>query len=394
MLYFANPIYDTVFKYWLEDERVVKILLSALLKKTVVEVEMRKHEYANVYRDKISMFRIDFAAKVREEDGHTHLVLIELQKTWLETETLRFRQYLGAQYANPDNMLKDNHLSSRGIPMVAVYLLGHRVGNIEEPILYVKHRSYDYEGNEVTQGLPDPFVESLTHESIIVQIPRLYSRVNNRLEKVLSLFDQTLKSDDDNRVMYIDESIYRDDPEMMCLINRLVAAAADAQVRQNMNVEEEFFQAIEERDTLIMQREEALKQQKEQLAEQGQQLAEQGQQLAEQGQQLAEQGQQLAEQKDQLAEQGQQLAEQGQQLAEQGQQLAEQGQQLAEQGQQLAEQGQQLAEKEEQLAEKEQRLSEQHSIIASSARQMKLAGIPIEQIAAITHLSPAEIEVL
>ena len=387
MLYFANPIYDTVFKYWLEDERVVKILLSALLKKTVVEVEMRKHEYANVYRDKISMFRIDFAAKVREEDGHTHLVLIELQKTWLETETLRFRQYLGAQYANPDNMLKDNHLSSRGIPMVAVYLLGHRVGNIEEPILYVKHRSYDYEGNEVTQGLPDPFVESLTHESIIVQIPRLYSRVNNRLEKVLSLFDQTLKSDDDNRVMYIDESIYRDDPEMMCLINRLVAAAADAQVRQNMNVEEEFFQAIEERDTLIMQREEALKQQKEQLAEQGQQLAEQGQQLAEQGQQLAEQGQQLAEQKDQLAEQGQQLAEQGQQLAEQGQQLAEQGQQLAEQGQQLAE-------KEEQLAEKEQRLSEQHSIIASSARQMKLAGIPIEQIAAITHLSPAEIEVL
>ena len=60
----------------------------------------------------------------------------------------------------------------------------------------------------------------------------------------------------------------------------------------------------------------------------------------------------------------------------------------------MAEQGQQLAEKEEQLAEKEQRLSEQHSIIASSARQMKLAGIPIEQIAAITHLSPAEIEVL
>ena len=33
MLYIANPIYDTVFKYLLEDERVVKILLSALLKK-------------------------------------------------------------------------------------------------------------------------------------------------------------------------------------------------------------------------------------------------------------------------------------------------------------------------------------------------------------------------
>ena len=99
MLHIANPIYDTVFKYLLEDNRIVKTLLSALLKKEVVEAEVRKHEYSNGARDKISMFRIDFGAKVREADGQLRLVLIELQKTWLETETLRFRQYLGAQYA-------------------------------------------------------------------------------------------------------------------------------------------------------------------------------------------------------------------------------------------------------------------------------------------------------
>ena len=29
----ANPIYDLAFKYLMEDERVVKILLSALLRK-------------------------------------------------------------------------------------------------------------------------------------------------------------------------------------------------------------------------------------------------------------------------------------------------------------------------------------------------------------------------
>ena len=92
MVYIANPIYDTVFKYLLEDERIVKTLLSALLKKEVLEAEVRKHEYTNGSRDKISMFRIDFGAKVREADGTVRLVLIELQKTWLETETLRFRQ--------------------------------------------------------------------------------------------------------------------------------------------------------------------------------------------------------------------------------------------------------------------------------------------------------------
>ena len=272
MIYIANPIYDIVFKYLMEDERVVKILLSALLKKTVVEVEMRKHEYSNVQRDKISMFRIDFGAKVREEDGSIRLVLIELQKTWLETETLRFRQYLGAQYTNPDNVLKDDEHISQGIPMVAVYLLGHRVGDIEEPVLYVKHESYDYEGNVVTKGLPDPFVESLTHNSILVQIPRLHGHVNNRLEEILSIFDQTRKNRDNRQVIDINEADYADDAEMMLIIHRLLAAAADAQVRQDMNAEDEFFKAIEDRDTAIMQLDKQLAEKDGQLAEKEEQL--------------------------------------------------------------------------------------------------------------------------
>ncbi len=43
----ANPIYDSVFKYLVEDLRIAKILISALLKKEVLEVEVRKHEYTN-----------------------------------------------------------------------------------------------------------------------------------------------------------------------------------------------------------------------------------------------------------------------------------------------------------------------------------------------------------
>lgn len=113
MIHIANPIYDSVFKYLMEDERVARTILSALLKKEVVSVEMRRNEYANVGRRDISMFRIDFGAKVREADGRVHLVLIELQKTWLPTETLRFRQYLGAQYSNQENMLKEDLAPSR-----------------------------------------------------------------------------------------------------------------------------------------------------------------------------------------------------------------------------------------------------------------------------------------
>lgn len=40
MIYVANPLYDAVFKYMMEDERIAKTLLSALLQKTVIAVEI------------------------------------------------------------------------------------------------------------------------------------------------------------------------------------------------------------------------------------------------------------------------------------------------------------------------------------------------------------------
>ena len=272
MVSIANPIYDSVFKYLMEDERIAKTLISALLKKEVVEVDMRRNEYTNGTRDNISMFRIDFGARIKEEDGSTKLVLIELQKTWLETETLRFRQYLGAQYANPENILKDCENDGYGIPMIAVYLLGHKVGDIEEPVLYVKHKALDYDGNHVTKGIPDPFVDSLTHDSIIVQIPRLRGHVNNRLDKVLSVFDQSLKEKGNHQVLSVDEDKFNGDLEMMHILHRLITAASDSKLRQDMNVEDEFFSAIENRDTALMQKDKTIAEQGETIAEQKEQI--------------------------------------------------------------------------------------------------------------------------
>ncbi len=275
MITVANPIYDAVFKYLMEDERIARTILSALLQREVVEVNVRKHEYTNGARDKISMFRIDFGAQVRQDDGSLKLILIELQKTCLETETLRFRQYLGTQYANPDNIIKNDNPQGYGLPMITVYLLGHRVGDIEESVLYVRHKSYDYNGNVVEKGMPDPFVESLVHDSIIVQIPLLRGKVSNRLEEVLSFFDQTYKDKNNRQVLNLDERTYAGDEEMNHILTRLLSAASDAKVRQDMNVEEEYFQAIENRDTAIMMRDQRIKEQNNQIAEQNNQIAEQ-----------------------------------------------------------------------------------------------------------------------
>ena len=350
-MYIANPIYDIVFKYLMEDERIARTILSALLQKDVVAVETRANEYDNISRDSLSIFRIDFGATIREADGSEHLILIELQKTWVPTETLRFRQYLGAQYANKMNM---HRVDGRdyGLPMVTVYLLGHKVGDIEEPVLYVRRRPEDYNGREVTKGLPDPFVDSLTHDSIIVQIPRLHGQVNNRLEKVLSVFDQTYK-DGDGHVLKLDDSYYEDDSEMQPIVRRLLSAASDADMRHKMNVEDEYFSTIEEQDTAIMQ----------------------------QRKEIAEHKAHLKEQKAKLEKQKVKLEEQSAQLEEQSAQLEEQSAQLEEQSAQLEEKSAQLEEQKAQLTEKDAQITEQKALLRTSVKLLLEAGMTTEEIA-------------
>lgn len=99
--------------------------------------------------------------------------------------------------------------------------MGHRVGDIKEPVVYVSHKMYDYDGKVLDYPEPDPFVESLTHDSIIVQIPLLHGRVNNRLEKVLSVFDQTNVTKSIMQTIEVNEAEYAGDSDMEYILKRL-----------------------------------------------------------------------------------------------------------------------------------------------------------------------------
>ena len=275
----ANPIYDCVFKFLMEDERIAKTVLSALLKKEVVSVEMRRNEHPNVTRDKISMFRIDFAARVREDNGKEHLVLIELQKTWVETETLRFRRYLAAQYNAEENILKEEPDKGYGIPMIAIYLLGHRIGDIDKAVIYVSRKAMDYDGHEIVNGEKDPFINSLTHDSIIVQIPLLHGKVNNKLDRVLSVFDQTRCERSNQQIVSLDMDNYANDADLMYMVHRLGLATMSADVRQEMNDEDEFYSVLEARDTQVMHLNQAISDKNEQIIKQSAQISEQSAQI-------------------------------------------------------------------------------------------------------------------
>ena len=303
----ANPIYDTVFKYLMEDERIARTILSALLKENIVKVEVRPHEYTNGQKEILSIFRIDFGATVLKPDGEEQLILIELQKSWLPTETLRFRQYLGVHYQNPKNIVTESP-DRHALPMVAVYLLGHTVGEIEEPVVYVRHKAFDYDDQPVTRGIPNQFVDSLNHNSIIVQIPRLHGKINNRLDKILSIFDQKRVCNDNQHYLALDDKAFdAADDDMQPIIHRLLMAASNMEMRQNMNVEDEYYSIIKEQEGKLYGLERDLADKIGLLAEKDGQLAEKDGQLAEKDGQLAEKDGQLAEKDGQLAEKDGQL---------------------------------------------------------------------------------------
>lgn len=236
MITIANPIYDAAFKFLMEDQKVAKILLSALLKKEIIELESRPHEYSSLGQSPISLLRIDFSALVRNEDGTENRLLIELHKGWLMTDPLRFWQYRSRQCLDKENATKEkSKKTDSGVSIVSIYMLGHKLGKVAEPVIYDRQQCLDYDGH-VLSGL-NPF-ESPIHDNIIVQIPYLKGRARNPLELILNVFDQDYYLLGSSHFLEVDEE--RFSKEAQCLLHRLQKAAVTPLIRRDMEIEDEI----------------------------------------------------------------------------------------------------------------------------------------------------------
>lgn len=323
MALIANPIYDSVFKFLVEDDRAAKILLSALLKCEVRELKMRRNEYTNLQQMRISLFRIDFSAKLVDASGKEQLVLIELQKTWLATETLRFRQYLGSQYLNKENIKEENNPKGFGLPIISIYILGHKVGNLQQPVVYVRRHYFDYDDHEIEEGVPDPFIESLTHDSIIVQLPYLKENARNHLERILSIFDQDCRTDVDDHLLNInDEGMGKDE---LVLVKRLTQAAASPEIRRDMQVEDEILLEIETRDTEIMLRKKELELQSQEIKQKSQEIKQKSQEIEQKSQEIEQKSQEIEQKSQEIKQKNQELEQQKQKLRSTAKNLAAEG---------------------------------------------------------------------
>jgi hypothetical protein len=269
----ANPIYDVVFKYLLDDEKVPRLVLSALLGKEVLELQFRPtevhHEAVKPDGTQLLVLRMDFAATLRMEDGGRKLVLIEIQKARSASDVQRFRRYLGSNYASPENVYQDPDGIEQALPIVTIYFLGQGLECVDVPVLKVNRHYLDLTtGDEVR--ITDPFVEALTHDAIVVQINRLRNRQRTDLERLLEVFDQGLASRSDPHLLDILEENF---PEhYQAVLRRLMRAGAEQAVRDKMDVEDDILtafqdqaresadlrQALVEKDQVIEKKDQAL----------------------------------------------------------------------------------------------------------------------------------------
>jgi hypothetical protein len=252
----ANPIYDVVFKYLLEDADIARDLLSTILGEEVVHLEFKPQETSTESSEGIKILRLDFKAIIKKKDGTLFKVLIELQKSKQVFDVMRFRRYLGDNYRKEDQVIeKDGLAVFRPLPIITIYFLGFLLNNVPSGVIKVKRDYVDVVTEEIL-GVKDDFVELLTHDSYMIQVGRLPKESRGKLDRVMQIFSPMYQNKADKHLIDFQGDIY--DPLVLRMVERLSRAIAGDEYRDKMDVEDEvdriFERELGKKDIVIAQK--------------------------------------------------------------------------------------------------------------------------------------------
>jgi hypothetical protein len=283
-MFIANPIYDVVFKYLMEDNKVAKLLISAIIGENVLDLEFCPQERTietEAIAPSLTVYRLDFSAKIETSDGYKS-VMIEMQKAKTATDIMRFRRYLGGKYQDKENIQTDANGLPHARQIYCIFFLGYDLGFSDASLLEVDARVYDrMTGKEFDAS--GEFIEGLHHRSWIIQISHLKSRRRNDLERLLSIFDQDKVRENGYILSLPDEDIPAAyDP----IIRRLRKAAETPEMRDQMEMEDDYIEpyrilerinakqgkAIEERDKALDEQAKTLDEQAKAIEEKNREI--------------------------------------------------------------------------------------------------------------------------
>jgi hypothetical protein len=365
MVQIANPIYDVVFKYMMNDEKVAKLLLSAIIGREVVSLEFRPTEHHFPVGELLAVMRMDFSARILDENGQQELVILELQKAKLATDIMRFRRYLGEQYGNKENVVREpkpEYPFRKALPIISIYFLGHTLEHTKAPVIRV-NRVY----TDAATGEPilekEEFIESLTHDSIIIQIPYLRDRRRTELEQLLTLFDQS-NATQDRHLLNVNED---DLPERYRpMIRRLQKAIADDAVRQTMEAEDDLIEEFKDYQRLITAKEQIIEAKEKVISEKDELISE----------------------KDEL------ISEKDEVISEKDELISEKEKKISEKEKTIEEKEKTIEEKEKTIEETRKAFEEKQAQLKNAIRALHAAGTDLARLVDIFQLDIAEVTTL
>jgi len=301
----ANPIYDVVFKYLMEDGKIAKLMISSIIGENVEELTFLPQEFTSEIDKKKSaktttkkqqsksvftVYRLDFSAKIKTADGFKQ-VIIELQKAKFPTDIMRFRKYLSLQFGNKENTQKikvKDKLRKTGIPIISIYFLGHKLDYTTSSAIKISRQYNDLITGELIVT-KESFIESLTLDSYVIQIPYLTDKRRNDLEILLSVFGQKNFADNEHHILSVNE---KDFPEKYRpIIRKLHEANQNSEIKKKMTLEDEIIDELED-----MEREIEELEQKVENIEQEKEKVEQEKEKVEQEKEKVEQEKEKIEQ--------------------------------------------------------------------------------------------------
>ena len=272
-MHIANPIYDVVFKYLMEDAKIAKLMISTIIGEEILELDFCSQEFVGEFEAKqqssksgtktkvkskkrrgtdklkerlgLTVYRLDFTAKIKTKEGYKR-VIFELQKAKFPTDIMRFRKYLGDQLSNKENterVVVNGKSRKFGLPIISIYFLGHPLDHTKSSAIKVSRQYIDLITNELITT-KENFIESLTIDSYVIQIPSLTAKRRNELEILLSVFDQSSAIDKEHHILNMEEV---DFPEKFHpIIRKLHQAVQSKAIKDNMDMEDGIIDELED----------------------------------------------------------------------------------------------------------------------------------------------------
>ncbi len=271
-----NPIYDTVFKFLMEDIDVAKGLISLIIEEEVVELIPAPQEQTStelkIKYSQLPLQRLDYVAIIKTitKSGteQYHKVSIEVQKSPFIPELGRFRKYVSEKYARKSKYKTRDGVENDYLPIITIYFVDKSFNRIIPPVLRRKGMYWDVLNKQKFDGAKDQYVELLAHDSWFIQIDNLPPDLKNELLYCLSVFAPWFRNVENQRFIEIPED--HDGLEKYALLTKIVRrlqlAGKNREVETALELEislESYIEKMEQDRITAQKREEEAKKREE-----------------------------------------------------------------------------------------------------------------------------------